>query len=1177
MDAHTLNAWTRFALQKGGIGTCTALIDNPATEPEDLMFMTGEKIVVLRRLEEEGSDTNGRPTSVGAKRKSGNAGGPQDADAWFLGYCEGVVGRFKGGHVQFHGRLKKPVLMRRSGAGNVRESSTRPMSKSEAASLHASQVPPGIPITAVNSDGEEDLSETGHRYAATQASERSTHGSDVSHADAKSLMAESSRMGFERNHAQSLRSQTHNQSSRPMNGRGAGFGVTTPPLSDDGHRKEVAAFRPRYDDEDSDDSSSMLPWARHSRESSAASQHSGANGRGLPRARGPPQDHLRMGALGSKGSTPNPRIVHGLTSSYLPPSPISSNESPMGRASHEQKHPLAQGDSSVLGGRAPSVESLASSNYTTSTASDSEDEPGSRRRDYAFSIYDVYGRDSVAFPNFSYKETFSKAQRQSRLAFSKSSESLAAQAGNEPMPPSPNPISDHARQRGNLGPGPDSGNDPTTPRENKHTQLPVPSQYGHGHPDIPSALRSPSGRRPNAAPDPRGPVPGAVASSQPAGKGPSNIASSLRRKVEGSTPPTTSSPVFSSNSGFSNLAGSPPSGTGLRPGQPQHGPGSFDPRRRPSAGSVLPPGAARQGSMTNPSMPGQGQMMGGLNARGPPPLEVGQPSQPHAPGPQTPGADSHGPPGFAVDTMRRPGFAEARENKNRRSGSLTNITLDLEALHAVDRNQASATPSPRGAMASPRRSPYGQTTERSPNLGPVRATSDRSSVRERVGSGSGSGLLRKNPSNPTPGLHGGSMGMTGLSPNPHSRSGSPMSQLSAPPAPGMGFDGVRRVSGASSVGSPRRSPLSNGPISPTGDGGPISYDSLGFIVRPGQPQPLVTMHEDPETKEKWTQILAEDDVVSAKKSRKVKKLVRSGIPSSMRGQVWLFLAGASVRRRAGLFEQLCKTSSGPKGKKGKEAIYETIEKDLDRSFPDHQLFRGERSTGKADLEAILKAYVHYNPVVGYTQGMGMLVGLMLIQMPAEDAFWLLCALLRDVHMEGYYTQTMKQLHVDGVVFGNLLSTMDPELYNKLDSHGVQPIMFTPNWFLPLFTRVLPWDTLLRVWDIFFFEGPSWILRVALAIIRIVREPLMNPRTCPGQGEAMQLLLHPPQANLIPDNVLSCAFSVKLKDGDVRKLTRNASKLVREKNMLGDPNVRGRDAQRSAPDGSRSRSAPPKRI
>ena len=415
------------------------------------------------------------------------------------------------------------------------------------------------------------------------------------------------------------------------------------------------------------------------------------------------------------------------------------------------------------------------------------------------------------------------------------------------------------------------------------------------------------------------------------------------------------------------------------------------------------------------------------------------------------------------------------------------------------------------------------------------------------------------------------------------RSGSPMSQLSAP---NPTFDGPRRVSGAQSIGamprSPLRSPLSDGPGTPTGvmppADMPLRFDGLGFVVTHGGPVAL-PQADDPEAKEKWVAILREEDSTAAKKSRKVKKLVRQGIPPSVRRQAWLFLANASVRRRVGLFEQLCKTSQGNKGKKGKESLYEAIEKDLDRSFPDHKLFIGESSTGKADLEAILKSYVHFNPIIGYTQGMGLLAGLSLIMMPAEDAFWLLCAVLRDPHMEGYYSPTMKQLHVDTVVFGNLLAQMDPELHRRLDECGIQPMMFTPSWLLPLFTRILPWNTLIRVWDVFFFEGPTWILRVALSIIRIIRDPLMDRRTCPGHGEMLQLLLHPPQAQLTPDNVLTCAFSVKLKDGEMRKLSRNASKLVREQNFLNTAaDARGRPSlRRTTTSGTaRSTSAPARR-
>ena len=84
MDAHTLNAWTRFALQKGGIGSCTALIDNPATEPEDLMFMAGEKIIVLRRLDDGASDLNTPTTSSGATNDRRKSDALSDSEAWFL-------------------------------------------------------------------------------------------------------------------------------------------------------------------------------------------------------------------------------------------------------------------------------------------------------------------------------------------------------------------------------------------------------------------------------------------------------------------------------------------------------------------------------------------------------------------------------------------------------------------------------------------------------------------------------------------------------------------------------------------------------------------------------------------------------------------------------------------------------------------------------------------------------------------------------------------------------------------------------------------------------------------------------------------------------------------------------------------------------------------------------------
>ncbi|KAI1786279.1 hypothetical protein LXA43DRAFT_871395, partial [Ganoderma leucocontextum] len=86
MDASQLGRWTRFAA-KGGIGKCTAIQDCVAERAEDLMFMQDDEITVLMQV-------------------------PGQVDL-YLGYCEGVVGHFRGEAVRFHSRLKKPVLTKR--------------------------------------------------------------------------------------------------------------------------------------------------------------------------------------------------------------------------------------------------------------------------------------------------------------------------------------------------------------------------------------------------------------------------------------------------------------------------------------------------------------------------------------------------------------------------------------------------------------------------------------------------------------------------------------------------------------------------------------------------------------------------------------------------------------------------------------------------------------------------------------------------------------------------------------------------------------------------------------------------------------------------------------------------------------------------------------------------------
>lgn len=236
-------------------------------------------------------------------------------------------------------------------------------------------------------------------------------------------------------------------------------------------------------------------------------------------------------------------------------------------------------------------------------------------------------------------------------------------------------------------------------------------------------------------------------------------------------------------------------------------------------------------------------------------------------------------------------------------------------------------------------------------------------------------------------------------------------------------------------------------------------------------------------------------------------------------------------RQPGVYEELLKGQRLP--------IYEIIERDINRCYPDHVLFKEDNSLGQTDLYNILKAYAHYNPSVGYCQGMGRLVGMMLMQMPAEDTFWLLVATLGGP-MLGYFTPSLAQLRIDSIVFEKLLAGHTPRLAQHLANQDVVPLMYMTNWFMTIFTMALPWASVLRVWDMFYFEGGKVFFRVGLAILDCCRDHLLH--SCPTNSELLCYLLHIPHETLTPERLLAAAAKVRLRSSEIEKLKRMAVEI-----------------------------------
>ncbi|KAJ9545596.1 hypothetical protein OSB04_025303 [Centaurea solstitialis] len=243
-------------------------------------------------------------------------------------------------------------------------------------------------------------------------------------------------------------------------------------------------------------------------------------------------------------------------------------------------------------------------------------------------------------------------------------------------------------------------------------------------------------------------------------------------------------------------------------------------------------------------------------------------------------------------------------------------------------------------------------------------------------------------------------------------------------------------------------------------------------------------------------------------------LVQGGVPMALRGELWQAFVGVKARRIENYYQKLLDPDT--KNENGMEHQIQAeeaskastaeslcvpekwkgqIEKDLPRTFPGHPALDDD---GRNALRRLLTAYARHNPSVGYCQAMNFFAGLLLLLMPEENAFWALLGILDD-YFEGYYSEEMIESQVDQLVFEELVR----ERFPKLDYLGVQIAWVSGPWFLSIFMNMLPWESVLRVWDVLLFQGNRVMLfRTALAVMEFYGPALVTTKDA---GDAITLL------------------------------------------------------------------------
>ncbi|KAJ1855215.1 hypothetical protein GGH12_003206 [Coemansia sp. RSA 1822] len=281
---------------------------------------------------------------------------------------------------------------------------------------------------------------------------------------------------------------------------------------------------------------------------------------------------------------------------------------------------------------------------------------------------------------------------------------------------------------------------------------------------------------------------------------------------------------------------------------------------------------------------------------------------------------------------------------------------------------------------------------------------------------------------------------------------------------------------------------------------------------------------------KWQTMLQSFDAATLRGSHKVKKLVQAGVPHEARAQFYYVLSGAAKIEQTGEYARLAGQEALP--------IYDVIERDVARCYPDHIMFADADGAGQRQLRRILRAYAQYNPDIGYCQGMGRLVGLFLISgLGEEHAFWVLAATIRNF-IPRYYESDLAGLREHTAVFEVLLHERNPRLASHLAEQGCDALMYATPWFMTVFTLSLPWPAALRVWDWFMYRGTKVLFRVALAITDLASSYLLD--ACPTIAELLGFLLHIPPALVDADSIIAAAIRVKISERHVERLVQRAS-------------------------------------
>ncbi|XP_002735946.2 ecotropic viral integration site 5 protein homolog [Saccoglossus kowalevskii] len=274
----------------------------------------------------------------------------------------------------------------------------------------------------------------------------------------------------------------------------------------------------------------------------------------------------------------------------------------------------------------------------------------------------------------------------------------------------------------------------------------------------------------------------------------------------------------------------------------------------------------------------------------------------------------------------------------------------------------------------------------------------------------------------------------------------------------------------------------------------------------------------------WGRIVNDWDDIYKKKTRFVKDLVRRGIPHHFRGIVWQLMCRAHDSPLKEKYVEYLKMSS---------PCEKVIRRDIARTYPEHEFFKEKDGPGQEVLFNVMKAYSLHDREVGYCQGCGFIVGLLLMQMPEEEAFCVVVKLMQDYRLRELFKPSMAELGLCMFQLENLIQEHLPDLYFHFQTQSFYTSMYASPWFLTLFATSLSLSLSCRIMDVFISEGMETIFRVGMAILTDSAPQLLQL----DMEGMLRYFQHgvPEKYDQDKDGLMNLSYQIKINSKRIKKL------------------------------------------